>query len=258
MNAASLPNSAAPDAGRSRLEGAQPIQLIPAPRPGQSAPHEPALAGLVPFSSVDWPGQLAAVLFIGGCPWRCHYCHNPHLQERSSQYRWQAVRDWLHSRRGLLDGVVLSGGEPLSEAALPGMIAELKAMGFKVALHSAGIYPQRLAAVLPNLDWVGFDVKTDADGHDALTGRVRSHWPTGISLEMLLASPCPFECRTTWSPAWLSEARLLALAESLAERGVRHYAVQNYRSSPDVPPDAVLSLSAQSQLAQWFERFEYR
>jgi len=48
------------------------------------------------------------------------------------------------------------------------------------------------------------------------------------------------------------------LAESLAERGVRHYAVQNYRGSPDVPPDAVLSLSAQSQLAQWFERFEYR
>ncbi|MGQ5522156.1 anaerobic ribonucleoside-triphosphate reductase activating protein [Chitinimonas sp. PSY-7] len=256
MSAASSPNSIMSEISP-LADWHIPLRLLAA-EPAQLGPDEPALAGLVPFSSVDWPGHLAAVLFIGGCPWRCHYCHNPHLQERACRYSWAAMCNWLQSRRGLLDGVVFSGGEPLSEAALPEMIKTVKTMGFKVALHSAGIYPNRLAAVLAYLDWVGLDIKTDPEGYDALTGRPRSRGPTGICLEMLLAAGSKFECRTTWSPAWLSEARLLKLAKGLAESGVRHYAVQRYRSSPDVPPDAVLSIRAQSQLAEWFEQFEYR
>lgn len=220
--------------------------------------HAPALAGVVPFSSVDWPGQLAAVLFIGGCPWRCHYCHNPHLQARGHTHDWPAVLGWLTHRRGLLDGVVFSGGEPLSETQLPQMIDAVKALGFKVALHSAGIYPQRLAAVLNDLDWVGLDVKTDAAGYDALTGRRNSHAPLAASLELLLAGNCAFECRTTWSPAWQSEAALLVLARQLAERGVQHYAVQNFRAHAAAPPGACLSDAAQQQLRGWFAHFEYR
>lgn len=221
-------------------------------------PAHPALAGLTPFSSVDWPGKLVAVLFIGGCPWRCHYCHNPHLQVRHAHYHWPAVCDWLRSRQNLLDGVVFSGGEPLSEPQLPRMIQTVKAMGFSVALHTAGIYPQRLAAVLPQLDWVGFDFKTHAADYDTLTGRLRSYVPVDLSLSHLLASTCPFECRTTWCPTWLSEADLLPLAQQLAARGVQHYTVQRYRPAPGVLPQAQLSATSQAHLARLFPRFEYR
>lgn len=230
-------------------------------RPLSTVPHLPhdlpAIGGIETFSSVDWPGMLTAVVFIGGCPWRCHYCHNPELQQRRAQLDWQAVCEFLQRRRGLLDGVVFSGGEPLSEPKLASMIATIRAMGYRVALHTAGIYPTRLAAVLPQLDWVGFDVKTHAAEHSTLTGRANSHVPSQVSLEILLDSRRPFECRTTWSPHWLSEADLLQLAEDLAERGVRHYAVQNYRDAQQ-SSHAHLSRTTLQALDRMFEGFSYR
>lgn len=223
-----------------------------------SATTEPAIGGLTPFSSVDWPGQLAAVVFIAGCPWRCGYCHNPQLQTRQRTLDWPAILRWLDSRRGLLDGVVFSGGEPLSEPALADMARAVQARGFAVGLHSAGIYPQRLAQLLPWLDWLALDIKTDQAGYDALTGRARSAWPVQVCLEMALEAGCALECRTTWSPQRLSEARLLALAQTLAARGVRHYAVQDERSAPGQPAQGALSEAAQAQLARCFASFSYR
>ncbi|QNM95125.1 anaerobic ribonucleoside-triphosphate reductase activating protein [Chitinimonas koreensis] len=249
--------SAASSTNRPARADAIPIRLV-APAPAVVGAGEPAVAGLVPFSSVDWPGRLSAVLFIGGCPWRCRYCHNPHLQTRHAAYRWAELYGWLESRRGLLDAVVFSGGEPLSESRLPELMAAVKSLGFQVGLHSAGIYPGRLATVLPLLDWVGLDIKARADGYDALTGRSRSYWPAAVSLEMLLASDCAFECRTTWDPEWLSETELLELARELAERGVRHYAVQARRSSPGAVPAACLSDDTLDLLREWFDGFDYR
>lgn len=250
MSGASSPNPRGAEIGRI---GAP----LPCPAP-RLAPDEPAVAGLVPFSSVDWPGNLAAVLFLVGCPWRCHYCHNAHLQRRHAAYRWAELVDWLGTRAGLLDAVVLSGGEPLSEPRLPELARQVRALGFKVALHTAGIYPDRLAAVLPHLDWVALDIKSDADGHDALIGRAGGHPRARSSLAMLLASGCAFECRTTWDPAWLSEARLLALARDLADLGVSHYAVQAGRENATALPAASLGAAAREQLAAWFPVFEYR
>lgn len=216
----------------------------------------PAIGGLVPYSSVDWPGQLVAVLFIAGCPWRCHYCHNPHLQQRHADYDWAQLLAWLPSRRGLLDGVVFSGGEPLSEAQLPRLLQSVRALGFKTGLHSAGIYPGRLLRVLPLLDWLALDIKSDAAGHDALTVRVGSWPPVRLSLHHALHAGIDLECRTTWHPAWLSESRLLALAEHLASLGVRHYAVQQARGQAGAC--MALSAAAQLQLASWFDVFSYR
>ncbi|MBP0619685.1 anaerobic ribonucleoside-triphosphate reductase activating protein [Cupriavidus sp. LEh25] len=231
---------------------------VPAPAAAASLQGGPALAGLVPFSSVDWPGQLAAVLFIAGCPWRCGYCHNPHLQRRHAAYAWPAVLDWLKTRAGLLDSVVFSGGDPLSEARLPELAAAVRALGFKVGLHTAGIYPRRLATLLPRLDWVGLDIKADAAGHDALVGRPGGLARVQASLALLLGAGVPFECRTTWDPACLSEPRLLALASALAAQGVRHYAVQACRTGTVAVPGASLSAPARQALESSFETFCYR
>ena len=138
------------------------------------------------------------------------------------------------------------------------MARAVQARGFAVGLHSAGIYPQRLAQLLPWLDWLALDIKTDQAGYDALTGRARSAWPVQVCLEMALEAGCALECRTTWSPQRLSEARLLALAQTLAARGVRHYAVQDERSAPGLPAQGALSEAAQAQLARSFASFSYR
>lgn len=253
MNAASSPSNVPPEHANHT------VHWVTAPAAIPAVPHgDPCIGGIVPYSSVDWPGALCCVIFIAGCPWRCSYCHNPHLQTRHGHYDWKAVLDFLQARRQLLDGVVFSGGEPLSEPRLAQMVRTVKALGFRVALHTAGIYPSRLQGLLPLLDWVGFDVKCDASGHDALVGRPNTHGTAQACLDALLASEVPFECRTTWNPSWLTEPALLALARDLARRGVAHYAVQNHRSSPGALPAATLSPHALAELQSLFPHFAYR
>ncbi len=122
------------------------------------------IGGITPLTTIDFPGRLAAVVYCQGCPWRCSYCHNPELLDATAPAAvpWPQVLAFLQSRRGLLDGVVFSGGEPTLQAALPAALAEVRAMGFATGLHTGGMYPERLAAVLPLLDWVGLDVKGPA------------------------------------------------------------------------------------------------
>jgi anaerobic ribonucleoside-triphosphate reductase activating protein len=217
----------------------------------------PCIGGLTPFSTTDWPGRLAAVVFVAGCPWRCHYCHNPQLQERKAALEWEQVYGLLARRRGLLDGVVFSGGEPFSDGMLPWMIDAVRALGFKVGLHTAGIYPRQLQGLLDRLDWVGLDVKTLPAGYAALTGRRYSSAPVWTSLELLLAWGGDFECRTTWSPRWLPETGLLDLAQELARRGVQNYAVQGYREAAGAVVD-MPGTATQEALGRLFPTYEWR
>jgi pyruvate formate lyase activating enzyme len=177
-----------------------------------------AVGGLVPFTTIDFPGRLAAVVFCQGCPWRCTYCHNPHLLPRGAgTLPWADVLDWLASRRGLLDGVVFSGGEPLLQRNLPAALAEVRALGFATALHTAGAYPERLAAVLPLLDWAGFDVKAPFADYAPIVGCDGGR-AARQSLELLLASGLPHEIRCTVPPQ-LDEAALGRLCAELAALG---------------------------------------
>ena len=198
------------------------------------------LGGLVPFSTVDWPDRLTATLFVSGCPWRCHYCHNPHLQRRTTHIQWEDALSFLQSRQGLLDGVVFAGGEPLMEVELPSMVRAIRKLGFEIGLHTAGIYPDRLHAILPDLAWVGLDIKTLPERYDQLTGRAGSWTPVSSCLQQLREwarrTGQPYECRTTWSEDWLSQPKLLELAAMLKNEGVQTYAVQRFRSAPDREP----------------------
>ena len=99
------------------------------------------VGGITPFTTIDFPGRLAAVIFCQGCPWRCQYCHNRHLLPagENGKYPWEEVLRWLETRRGLLEGVVFSGGEPLLQRQLPEAVEQLHRDGFEVALHTAGV-----------------------------------------------------------------------------------------------------------------------
>lgn len=225
------------------------------------------VGGITPFTSTDYPGQLAAVVFVQGCPWRCGYCHNPHLQSRTedSPLAWAQVLALLQRRVGLIDAVVFSGGEPTMDAGLEDAMRAVRSLGFGVGLHTAGMYPRRLQEVLPLVDWVGMDIKATPQGYDAVTRVADSAQAVWASAGILLASGVAHEFRTTVHPDLHTEPDLLELAQSLSTMGARHYALQAFRSTgcadgglataatPWVPrPDFLAQLSA------LFESFSLR
>jgi len=207
---------------------------LTAPSPPAGDARELQVGGVTPFTSIDFPGQLAAVVFVQGCPWRCAYCHNPHLQPRHAAaggvpVRWPDLARWLGGRVGLLDGVVFSGGEPTMDPGLASAMAQARALGLLVGLHTAGIYPRRLQAVLPLVDWVGVDVKAPLAEHalhERVTGVAASARPVLESVRTVLASGVAHEFRTTAAPALLGEADLLRIGDGLSQLGARSFALQ--------------------------------
>ncbi len=158
------------------------------------------VGGFVPFTLTDYPDALAAVVFCQGCPWRCGVLPQPAPASPArgdDEREFARILDWLGTRRGLLDAVVFSGGEPTAQAGLADAIAAVHALGFKIGLHTGGAYPRRLAAVLPQVDWVGLDVKAPQAEYAGVTGvagqrdlRAREPRPR----------PCVWQWRTKCAP----------------------------------------------------------
>jgi pyruvate formate lyase activating enzyme len=194
-----------------------------------------AVAGLTPLSSCDWPGRLVATVFLQGCPWRCTYCHNSAILDPRTPgtVPWDDVLELLHRRRGLLDGVVFSGGEPLRQSALVDAARDVRDRGFEVGLHTSGAYPRRLAAVLPYVDWVGFDVKAPARLYRAVTqvgGATTSADAAFQSLGLVLRSGVDVQVRTTVDPTVLGPDDVAELSSVLAGLGVRDHVLQQVRT----------------------------
>lgn len=108
--------------------------------------EELRVAAVTPFTTIDFPGKLSAVVFVQGCPWRCGYCQNAWMQPRElaeGHETWQRVTALLSKRRGLLDGVVFSGGEPTVDPALPAAVRVVKERyAMAVGLHTGGGLPK--------------------------------------------------------------------------------------------------------------------
>ncbi|SFT35534.1 anaerobic ribonucleoside-triphosphate reductase activating protein [Halomonas saccharevitans] len=204
------------------------------------APREIRLpvAGLTRLTTLDFPERLAGVIFLQGCPLACGYCHNPQMltPRRGEAAEWARVRDFLERRRGLLEGMVFSGGEPVMHRDLPAAVREVRALGFAVGLHTAGAYPDRLATLLPTLNWVGLDVKGQASRVETIVGRPGIAPRLAQSLDVMLQGGVDFECRTTLHGRDFTLADIERLALTLAARGVRHYALQLARHDQCLDP----------------------
>lgn len=137
---------------------------------------------------------------------------------------------FLDSRRGLLDGVVFSGGEPTLQAALQEAMRAVRALGFRTGLHSAGPYPERLASVLPLIDWIGFDIKAPFDDYARITGVPGSGAKARASLQRVLTSGVSLEVRTTVDPTLLDGETVRRLAGELSALGVAHHKIQASRA----------------------------
>jgi pyruvate formate lyase activating enzyme len=160
------------------------------------------VGGFTPITTIDYPDHLSAVIFCQGCALRCHYCHNRQLLPRRTNHLipWSKITDFLTRRRGLLDGVVFSGGEPTLQVSIEHAVEEIKSMGFLIGLHTAGTYPERFARLLPRIDWVGLDIKALAKDYPALTGVEHAGESAWRAARLLVNSGIPHEIRTTLFP----------------------------------------------------------
>ncbi len=242
---------AAPGEAGSRPEGGSGVLTAgPVALPGLGGKYDAGadslrIAGLTRLSTCDWPGKLAATVFLQGCPWACTYCHNYELQDTRADgtISWDEVAAFLSRRRGLLDGVVFSGGEPTMQDGLADAMRQVRDLGFAVGLHTGGPYPSRLAKVLPLVDWVGLDIKATALKYEAITGKPNSAPKAFRALELVQDSGIEFEVRTTVDPTVLTDADVAELQAELARRGVREHVVQRVRAE-GARPEYQVALAA--------------
>ena len=175
------------------------------------------IGGMMKFSTIDFPGVLSCVLFVRGCDLDCFYCHNRGLLSPGENLPWEEVLAFLQKRRGMLDGVVVSGGEPTLYPELPQLLETLRSLDYRVKLDTNGLKPRAVEELIAQklVDYVAVDWKAPREAFGSVCGgapedqdRVRE------TLELLAGSGIPFEARTTLYPG-LEAGELLELARTL-------------------------------------------
>ena len=200
------------------------------------------IKGWVPSSLLDYPGRIAASLFCGGCNFRCPNCHNGDIVVRPQDFADVPLSDiwsFLDKRHGLLDGVVVSGGEPTLESDLLPFCARLHEKGFLVKLDTNGYRPDVLQEAITGglIDYVAMDVKapldpvkyTRAAGVPIDTTRIQS------SVDTLLAGSVEYEFRTTVIPGIHQEEDIVQIAQAIAD--ARLYFVQQFVPRGTLDPE---------------------
>lgn len=189
------------------------------------------IAGLQKSSLVDWPGRIAAVLFTPGCNMNCFYCHNRSLIGENAELSILSrdeVFTFLRRRRGLLDGVVVSGGEPTLQHDLCDCVTELRGLGYDVKLDTNGTRPAVLETLLRKrlVDYVAMDVKASATKYDNVCGVPVDQGSVNRSIRLLLDSDIDHEFRTTLAPQLTCED---IVDISCRVRGANRYVLQECR-----------------------------
>ena len=216
-------------------------------KPGVAAGNldDICVSGLTPFTTIDFPGRVAGVFYLQGCPWRCRYCYNAEfwpLPPEGHRVPLAKILEFLRFRQGHLEAIVFSGGEPTIHERLPVWMRAVKEMGFEIGLHTGGMVPERLEEILPLCSWVGLDIKAPFAQYEKVTRAAGSGDAARRSAERVLASGVPYEFRTTFHPEVLSEDEILEMARELASMGCKHYTLQMFR--PDHCPDKELREAA--------------
>lgn len=189
------------------------------------------IGGLVSFTTIDYPGKLAAVLFLVGCPLRCAYCSNPHLLEvGDGPYDPAKVFEWIQSRQGKLEAIVFSGGEALMQGdATINYMNKVRDLGFAVGLHTNGFYPDLLKKAEHCVDWIGLDYKATREKYESLVGNGIAYDQMSKSLDFWISTGKDFEVRITCDPRFISKEDLIEIVNDCANRKVKKIAIQKYQ-----------------------------
>ncbi|MDQ5988330.1 MAG: 7-carboxy-7-deazaguanine synthase [Syntrophus sp. SKADARSKE-3] len=192
------------------------------------------IGGFLPFSLIDYPGCISAVIFTQGCNFRCPYCHNPELvdpMQFNQCLNEDTVLSFLEKRRGRLDGVTITGGEPMIHKDLPSLIREIKKMGFAVKVDTNGSNPEILHELIVEklIDFVAMDIKGPLEKYSWVAGVPVDLKNIRRSIEIVMNAPISSEFRTTVVSALLDEADLQQVTELI--KGTRSYVLQPFQPS---------------------------
>ena len=195
------------------------------------------IGGVQKFSTVDYPGYVVAGVFTIGCNMRCGYCHNPELvlpEQYAGAIPAHEVLAFLETRRGLLDGVAISGGEPTMQPDLPQFIRQVKAMGFRVKLDTNGTNPGMVRQLIADnlVDFIAMDIKGPLDKYVAIAARPIDL--AAIQESIALIKTIDHEFRTTIVDSQLSVEDFESIGQLV--RGAKRFALQAFRPGRTVSP----------------------
>ena len=192
------------------------------------------IAGLIKSSLIDYPGKIAAVVFTQGCNFRCGFCHNPDLisaafPKGTKQYEEDEIFTFLEKRMGKLDGVVITGGEPLFQPDLEQLITKIKQLGFLVKLDTNGSSPERLKAMLDSglIDYVAMDIKGPLEKYVEICSYPNKK-VIQDSIDIVMKNSVPYEFRTTVLPAYHDISDFQKIGKMI--KGAKKYTIQGFRS----------------------------
>lgn len=200
------------------------------------------IKGLYKTSLVDYPGKVSSVIFTGGCNLRCGYCHNPDLACNSDELERiddEEVFSFLEKRKGLIDGVTVSGGEPSLDSGLPVFLRRVKGMGLLVKLDTNGCFPSVVEQCLSEklVDYMAVDLKTSPAKYSSLTKRDVDFNQIVTTLDVIRNSGIDYEIRTTCVPGFVTLEDIALIGEAVVHVN-KWYLQQFVNTNTLIDPEA--------------------
>ncbi len=197
------------------------------------------IKGFLGTSLIDFPGHVASLAFVGGCNFRCPFCHNRDLVRgflKLPTLSEESVLDDLAKRKGFIDGVEVTGGEPCLYADLPAFLRRVKSLGYPVKLDTNGYFPKALSSLLEEglVDYVAMDVKTSPEKYAQTVGKVIDLSRIGRSIRMILDRAPDYEFRTTVVPTLVGAEEVVSIGRWI--EGAKSYALQAFRPVNTLDP----------------------
>lgn len=205
------------------------------------------IGGLQKLSLLDFPEKTACIVFTEGCNLRCPFCHNASLVTRGGDFVTEdELFTLLTRRKGVLDGVVITGGEPLLHKDLMNLIIKIKEKGYLVKLDTNGCFPDRLNEIIESglIDYVAMDVKNSPDKYAQTVGiKDFDVQPVKDSVQLIKRGKVDYEFRTTVVKPFFDETDFMKIGEWI--KGANKYYLQKFKDSGDlISPDGLGEYSA--------------
>jgi pyruvate formate lyase activating enzyme len=196
------------------------------------------IAGFQKLSLVDFPGALSSVIFVQGCNFKCGFCQNPGLvgRDKKTEVSETEILEFLSSRKKIIDGVVITGGEPCIYGDLPELIRKLKEKTFRTKLDTNGSNPELLEKIIREkiLDYVALDLKTSPERYDLVADSPDVFKEVAKSIAIIKNSGVLYEFRTTCVPGVVGEEEIKKLGE--LAKGAKKYCLQQFRNQVTFDP----------------------
>lgn len=202
--------------------------------------------GFEKFTLIDYPGKVACMVYTIGCPFRCPYCHNPELVDETCTTRIpeQAVFDFLDERKGILDGIVITGGEPtMHNEKLMSFMREVKRRGFLVKLDSNGVDPAFLRKAIDEklVDYIAMDIKSPLSKYSQTVARAVNVIAIKESIDIIKGSNIEYEFRTTIVKSMLSSEDIEQIGREI--KGATTYYLQKFVPTKILNPQFLSKVS---------------